>query len=972
MFTINQSALPFVQTRQALLVLDLQNDLVSPGGLLHVESPSSFVERTVNLANQFRTSGKVIWIRSRFEASRPVNDVAFDCENVITDHEVIQGMQKRLRSSWRRRRSSILEQHEKELEADGDSTTELTGENIDEASRKEAFLTVHSCEQHTQAVEPDSPGADFCDSVKASMAGNDDMVFQKSYYSAFKDGSLVQTLRGQFVTEIYICGALSNISVFATAMDAARHGYAITLVEDCLGYGSKARHDEAVLRLTDFTGCAVITSNELIESFQPRSKGKTGRPCTRKPTSSRQDYSELESSFAGLKIDGESLPNESQAEMPEALEQSIGPDGVMQKERVKSKIRTRRRPKMDGDKPEKSRVAEKSGNSPSACKKSHLLPAAASPELQPESEIPASLVVDEQEEYEDLLLLYGNQLRNNVVDAGNKTKEMSSADTDVVKKESKEESKAENMAAPHEKKPELAGSTVTAEPLELPLSKAPVSICEGDTTVIENLLPVDVEIGIFEKLRDEIRWQKMSHQGGEVPRLVAVQGEIAEDGSIPIYRHPADESPPLHAFSPTVRLIKQHVEERLGHSVNHVLIQFYRGGTDYISEHSDKTLDIMPNTFIANVSLGAQRTMTFRTKKPLKDGAASEGSEPVPRQSYRAPLPHNSLCKMGLVTNMRWLHSIRQDKRMVSEKSEAELAYDCGRISLTFRLIGTFLNRDQSKIWGQGATCKIKEGACAVINGDTKESKEMLFAFGKENHSTEFNWQEVYGAGFDVLHISNTRKLFLSGDTISDLRVKMILAEYGLEWAEAKLSPPFKWKNGSPCDDTPAVPEILPIKLVDNDPSHSIVEGDLAILLYLDANYRLKENAPPKSQATIARQFSRLFATENLIKSWHASRSCARAFRHELDLWETLAAEGEFIAGPEMTVADLALWPVVSEIVKDVSWSLDGRKSLKSYYERIQRRPTIAAIFAEPGGNDVLKKDEDSKHVTADGDGKGK
>ena len=99
----------------------------------------------------------------------------------------------------------------------------------------------------------------------------------------------------------------------------------------------------------------------------------------------------------------------------------------------------------------------------------------------------------------------------------------------------------------------------------------------------------------------------MSHQGGDVPRLVSVQGEIGEDGSIPIYRHPADESPPLLPFTPAVSLIRSEVERRLGHKVNHCLIQFYRNGTDYISEHSDKTLDIAPDSFIANVSLGASK-----------------------------------------------------------------------------------------------------------------------------------------------------------------------------------------------------------------------------------------------------------------------------------------------------------------------------------------------------------------------------
>ncbi|KAH8811851.1 hypothetical protein F5884DRAFT_669139 [Xylogone sp. PMI_703] len=916
MFTINQSALPFVQTRQALLVLDLQDDLVSSSGRLHVNSPPSFVERTVNLADQFRASGKVIWIRSQFEASRPVNGLEGDFENIITDHEVVQGIQKRMRSSRRKLPQSILEMQTKELEADGDSA-ELAAD-ADEASGNEAFLTAAPGEQHPQIVQCDSPGADFCEAVKTSMAGRDDMVLHKSYYSAFKDGRLVQTLRGQFVTEIYICGALTNVSVFATAMDAARHGYAITLVDDCLGYRSKARHDEAIRRLTDFTGCDITTSDELIETFQPRSKGTSSRKSsTRKSTSSRRDYSNLEASLAGLRIDGDSLPDESQVDMSEYLGRQNGADGLVPKERVKSKVRTRRRPKTDGDKSDKPKLSGKSRSPPATNEEPPSPPPTVVPELVP----------DEEEEPPEV----------------------------------------KETPIPNKEKSESIELTTVLKHDDPPSPKTPIPICEGDTTVIEDLLPVDVELGIFEKLRDEIRWQKMSHQGGDVPRLVAVQGEVAEDGSIPIYRHPADESPPLHAFSPTVRLIKQYVEEKLGHSVNHVLIQFYRTGTDYISEHSDKTLDIVPNTFIANVSLGAQRTMTFRTKKPLKIESSTGESTPPPRQSYRAPLPHNSLCRMGLVTNMRWLHSIRQDKRMVSEKSEAELAYDGGRISLTFRLIGTFLDRDQSKIWGQGATHKSREDARPVINGDTEESKEMLIAFGTENHSTEFNWKDVYGTGFDVLHISNTRKLFLSGDSISDTRVKMMLAEYGLEWTEASLSPPFKWKNGSSQEDAPAVPQALPIKLVDNDASHSIIEGDLAILLYLDANYKPKDTPSPKSQATIARQFSRLFATENLVKSWRISRSNAKAFRQELDLWESLAAEGKFIAGPDITVADLALWPVLDEILKEISLQTEERKGLKAYHERIKKRPAIAAMLLDPTESEVHAKIGVSELVTAEG-----
>jgi hypothetical protein len=59
-----------------------------------------------------------------------------------------------------------------------------------------------------------------------------------------------------------------------------------------------------------------------------------------------------------------------------------------------------------------------------------------------------------------------------------------------------------------------------------------------------------------------------------------------------IYRHPADESPPLRAFSPTASTIRVHVEHALQYAVNHALNQLYRTGPDYIPEHSEKRIDV--------------------------------------------------------------------------------------------------------------------------------------------------------------------------------------------------------------------------------------------------------------------------------------------------------------------------------------------------------------------------------------------
>jgi len=274
-----------------------------------------------------------------------------------------------------------------------------------------------------------------------------------------------------------------------------------------------------------------------------------------------------------------------------------------------------------------------------------------------------------------------------------------------------------------------------------------------------------------------------------VPRPTCVSTDTRHRSrSYPVYRHPADSSPPLKPFTPTVDRIRSYIEHHLEHPVNHVLIQHYRSGHDFISEHSDKTIDIVPGTKIVNVSFGAERLMILKPKRakgfgvPGEDGEGSGAvtpaiesgtvtpatpgdaqgrigtprSGPPPRAAQRIPLAHNSLFVLGLETNGKWLHSIRQDKRPDTIKTPAELAYNGERISLTFRHIGTFLNNDETKIWGQGATNKSKGLAQATINGDPILAQKLIDAFGEENQSTDFDWRKVYGAGFDVLHFKSS------------------------------------------------------------------------------------------------------------------------------------------------------------------------------------------------------------------------
>ena len=74
-------------------------------------------------------------------------------------------------------------------------------------------------------------------------------------------------------------------------------------------------------------------------------------------------------------------------------------------------------------------------------------------------------------------------------------------------------------------------------------------IAEGDTELLLDILPPDLANVAFENLRNEVQWNVMHHRGtsntsflfpavilnfisvgGEVPRLVAVEGEVEPDG----------------------------------------------------------------------------------------------------------------------------------------------------------------------------------------------------------------------------------------------------------------------------------------------------------------------------------------------------------------------------------------------------------------------------------------------------------
>lgn len=120
--------------------------------------------------------------------------------------------------------------------------------------------------------------------------------------------------------------------------------------------------------------------------------------------------------------------------------------------------------------------------------------------------------------------------------------------------------------------------------------------------------------------------------------------------------YPACPMPPLIAS------IAARAAERAAHPFNNCLCNRYETGLNTMGFHRDSYEGLVPSSFIAIVSLGATRTLVFRSN----DRACV----------VKVPLEHGSILLMTEMTQRAWQHAVKREP-------------DAGlRISLTFRHVG--------------------------------------------------------------------------------------------------------------------------------------------------------------------------------------------------------------------------------------------------------------------------------------------
>lgn len=803
-FDFMRDSAPQLQTSKALIITDLQNDFCSPDGKLYADVDSGFVRRLKQFATAFRPHGHIIWVRSEYDSTISADEMGEDVLNTCIPTVGIGN-------------ENI--EHKQTTIKDADATDQLVSQQMSiQYVDHELFLDANA--RGGPATIKNTPGAQYVNSVEHVMQPPDLHVV-KHNYSAFHMTDLLTMLQCRLVTQIYICGALSNISVHATALDAASNGMQVTLLSDCLGYRSRKRHDAAIAGLLEIAAAESQSIEQLIHRL---SHADVSPPITTDeasddvrcpadyddavhrqehdqslvylnskamPEALSTDHQDVRTILSYEPEHGETVGAASPFISPNmlrdaeaAFQPSPSPDGLLTRgleeaapfrhvghdaiETIPSQVllpmralskRSRRRSTGEA-------VAAR------LSQRRRLVASTQSLRSQYTAGIQADNVVPCIQDHQAQKLVEAHRSRQDIStqpldtahdSAAVRTNELPEAlraicipkkrnATSLVSSESISLADVEgmmpgfshNMHKSVSSFPEATSSRIWNK---CPLLGEDLQEESAGSSIVYKLLGHQAAETVFQELKDEVQWVRMLHQTGEVPRLVCYQGNIHADGCTPVYRHPSDKTILITPWTHKVDAVRKLAEEVVGHELNHALIQLYRSGHDFISEHSDKTLDIVPGSNIVNVSFGAERVMRLRTKRNPNDLEQS-------RTTHRIRMPHDSLLIMSLQTNAEYLHGIKADKRRGVELSESEAAFDGQRISITFRQIGTFLTADQSMIWGQGATGKVSEQARAVLNGQSPQGRMLIDAFGHENQSSSLNWSAFYGPGSDVLHLS--------------------------------------------------------------------------------------------------------------------------------------------------------------------------------------------------------------------------
>lgn len=190
--------------------------------------------------------------------------------------------------------------------------------------------------------------------------------------------------------------------------------------------------------------------------------------------------------------------------------------------------------------------------------------------------------------------------------------------------------------------------------------KNPLNILDQDGIVLyhEKVLTDEQITQLYDELLNKINWEN--------ERVVMFGKEIITKRKVAFY------SDPLIAYTYSSKtkiglpwkdplfILKNIVESLTKQTYNACLLNLYHNGEEAMGWHSDNEKEIIANSSIASLSIGASRKFSFKHK--------------VTKETISIQLGNGSLLEMKGSIQSHWLHTLPKSKKITES-----------RINLTFR-----------------------------------------------------------------------------------------------------------------------------------------------------------------------------------------------------------------------------------------------------------------------------------------------
>jgi alkylated DNA repair dioxygenase AlkB len=188
---------------------------------------------------------------------------------------------------------------------------------------------------------------------------------------------------------------------------------------------------------------------------------------------------------------------------------------------------------------------------------------------------------------------------------------------------------------------------------------------DGQVIYFGSILKSEDKVKFFNELLHKIEWKNevVIMFGKEITtkRKVAF---YADAGMEYTYSNKTKKG---HLWNDTLLKIKQAVEHYTEASYNACLLNLYHNGNEGMGWHSDDEKEILLNSSIASLSLGAERKFSFKHK--------------TTKEHISILLENGSLLEMKGTIQKNWVHAMPKTSKVITP-----------RINLTFRQMNFLKN----------------------------------------------------------------------------------------------------------------------------------------------------------------------------------------------------------------------------------------------------------------------------------------